>query len=167
MGSRVDVRFKCSMDPKYAATWGKGYRSNEEGIAKVKAQYEEELRAGPKYPGEVTINRRDDIGMIEVLMDRRQEAHGQRYWQATYWPINGELKSPDGSVSGIGCRIRHDPIERRYGKVGWQCGAGVRLTPHGGAQIDIYVSHIEQMPAVFEQVKQLFIHAQQAPITRE
>ena len=54
MGSMVDVRFQCSMDPKYAVTWGKGYQSNEDGIAKVKAQYEEQLRLLPEYPGEVT-----------------------------------------------------------------------------------------------------------------
>ena len=57
--------------------------------------------------------------------------------------------------------LEHDPTERRYGGVGWRCSTGVRLTPHGGAQIEIYVSHIRQMPAIFEQVKQLLVNAQQ------
>ena len=78
MGSMVDVRFQCSMDPKYAETWSKGYQSNEDGIAKVKAQYEEQCRVLPECPGEVTVNRRDDIGMIEVLYDRGRKG----YWPA-------------------------------------------------------------------------------------
>jgi hypothetical protein len=161
MGSMVDVTFKCSMDEKYTASWGKGYRSNAEGIEKAKAQYERRLREGPEYTGEVTVNRRDDIGMMEVLMDRRREANGQRYWEASYWPIDGELRGPSGNVSGIVCDNRHDPIERRYGGRGWRCGASLRLTPHGAAQLEVYVSHIQQMPAVFEQVKQLLVSAQQ------
>lgn len=162
MGSMIDVNFKCSMDEKYAASWGKGYQSNAEGIEKVKAQYEKQLQELPQYPGDVSVNRREDIGMIEVLMDRRTEANGQRSWEASYWPINGELKGMDGFVSAISCKTRHDPTERRYGGVGWRCSTGVRLTPHGGAQIEIYVSHIQKMPVIFEQVKQLLVIAQQS-----
>jgi hypothetical protein len=161
MGSRVDVKFVCSMDPKYAASWGKGYRSHEERIAAVKAQYEEELRQTPQFPGTVTVNRRDDIGMTEVLLDRHREGKGQRWWEASYWPIDSEMKGLDGSVSGIRCEIRHDPVDRRYGHRGWSCRSGMRLTPQGGAQIEIYVTHIQQMPVVFEQVKQLLINAKQ------
>lgn len=161
MGPMVDVQFKCSMDPKYAASWGKGYRSNEEGIAAVKAQYEKELQIAPQYSGIVSVNRREDIGMIEVLLDRQHEANGQHWWEATYWPIDGELRGPDGAVSSIKCQIRHDPEQRRYGHRGWPCTAGMRLTPNAATYIDIYVSHIQQMPAVFEQVKRLLINAKQ------
>lgn len=161
MGPMVDVQFKCSMDPKYAATWGKGYRSNEEGIAAVKARYEEELRKDPRFPGTVTVNRREDIGMIEVLLDRYREANGQHWWEASYWPIDRELKGPSGAVSGIKCQIRHDPEQRRYGRRGWPCTASMSLTPNATAQIDIYVSHIQHMPAIYEQVKQLLLNAKQ------
>jgi len=160
MGPMVDVRFHCSMTPKYVASWGKGYQSNEDGIAKVKKRYEDDLRTSP-VPGEVTVNRRDDIGMIEVLMDRHEEANGRRYWEASYWPIDRELKGPDGSVSAIGCKIRHDPVEKRYGNVGWRCAAGVAITPYATATIDIYVSQIQHMPAVFDQVKDLLVNAKQ------
>ena len=163
MGSMVDVNFKCSMDEKYAASWGKGYQSNAEGIEKVKAQYEKQLQELPQYPGDVTVNRREDIGMIEVLMDRRTEANGQRSWEASYWPINGELKGLAGSVSGIKCQTRHDAAEHRYGKVGWRCTSSMEVTANATAEIQIYVSHIQQMPAIFEQVKQLLIDAQQTP----
>jgi hypothetical protein len=159
MGPMVDVNFMCSMDEVYAKA--KGYQSREDGIEKVKAQYEKQLLVLPEYPGDVTVNRREDIGMIEVLLDRRSEANGQRSWEASYWPIKGDLESPDGSVSAIGCRTRHDSEKKRYGGVGWRCGSGIRLAPHAGAQIDIYVSHIEHMPAVYAQVKQLLLNAQQ------
>lgn len=165
MGSRVDVRFQCSMDPKYAATWGKGYRSNEEGIAAVKAQYEADAaRFGStrQRPPKVTVNRRDDLGMIEVLYERGGTYEdGMPMWEASYWPINGELKGTDGSVSGIGCRIRHDPDDHRYGHRGWRCTSSLSVTPNAAADIDIYVTHIRQMPAIFEQVKQLLIKAKQ------
>ena len=162
MGSMVDVNFKCWMDEKYAALWGKGYQSNAEGIEKVKAQYEKQLQELPQYPGDVTVNRREDIGMIEVLMDRRIEANGQRSWEASYWPISGELKGLAGSVSGIKCQTRHDAAEHRYGKVGWRCTSSMEVTANATAEIQIYVSQIQQMPAIFEQVKQLLVNAQQS-----
>jgi hypothetical protein len=155
MGPMVDVNFKCSMDEAFAKA--KGYQSKEEWIEKVKTQYEKELRVLPDYPGDVTVSRREDIGMIEVFMQRR----GQQSGEASYWPIDAELKSPDGFVSAIGCARRHDPHGARYGGVGWRCGSGIRIAPHAGAQIDIYVSHIEHMPAVYAQVKQLLLNAQQ------
>ena len=162
MGSMVDVNFKCWMDEKYAALWGKGYQSNAEGIEKVKAQYEKQLQELPQYPGDVSVNRREDIGMIEVLMDRRTEANGQRSWEASYWPISGELKGLAGSVSGIKCQTRHDAAEHRYGKVGWRCTSSMEVTANATAEIQIYVSQIQQMPAIFEQVKQLLVNAQQS-----
>lgn len=166
MGPMVEVNFKCSMDEKYAASWGRGYQSNEEGIERVKAQYEADAaqfdvkRVGPSR---ISVNRREDIRMIEVLYERGGAKYndGMPMWEASYWPLDKPLTSPDGAVGGIGCARRHDPVERRYGQRGWRCGSGIRLTPYGGAQIEVYVSHIEQMPAVFEQVKQLLISAQQ------
>ena len=100
--------------------------------------------------------------MIEVLMDRRIEANGQRSWEASYWPISGELKGLAGSVSGIKCQTRHDAAEHRYGKVGWRCTSSMEVTANATAEIQIYVSQIQQMPAIFEQVKQLLVIAQQS-----
>ena len=100
-------------------------------------------------------------------MDRGSKVPGRRSWEASYWPINGELKGPDGAASGIRCQTRHDPVEHRYGKVGWLCRAGMRVTPHASASIQIYVSQIQQMPAIFEQVKQLLLNAQQPSTSRE
>lgn len=60
-----------------------------------------------------------DLGMTEVLLDRGSEAHNQRYWEATYFPLRRELKDTEGGVSPITCRIRHDlPHAKRYGGVG-------------------------------------------------
>lgn len=160
MGPMVDVTIRCSVDPAYVAAWGKGYRSNEEGIARVKEQYEKQLKDDPRFPGTVSVSIRDDLGMTEVLMDRYQEANGRRFWEASYWPLKGELKSLSGGVSSIGCAIRHDP-EKRYGKVGWRCQSSMSLTPQASASIDIYVSQIQHMPAIYEQVKQVFINAKQ------
>ena len=156
----VDVTIRCSVDPKYTDSWGKGYRSNQEGIEKVKARYEQQLRDNLKYPGTVTVSIREDLGMTEVLMDRYEEANNRRFWEASYWPLKGELQSPDGGVSGIGCRTRNDP-QKRYGGTGWRCSSSVGLAPHADATIEIYVSQIRHMPAVYEQVKQIFLNAKQ------
>jgi hypothetical protein len=166
MGSMVEVSFKCSMNPKYIAAWGQGYRSNAEGIEKVKARYEADATqfdANRPGPSKVSVNRRDDIGMVEVLYERGGAKYndGMPMWEATYWPIDGELKGPSGNVSGIKCDTRHDPIGRRYGGQGWRCRSSMAVTPHASANVEIYVSHIQQMPAVFEQVKQLLLNAKQ------
>jgi hypothetical protein len=166
MGSMVDVDFQCSMDEKYAASWGHGYKSNIEGIEKVKATYHADAArfdSKRSNPSKISINRRDDIGMNEVLYERGQGKYndGRPMWEATYWPLNTELKSFDGSISGIHCDTRHD-LEHRYSKQGWRCTSGMRITPNSVAHISIYVSHIEDMPSVFEQVRQIFINAQQA-----
>ena len=167
MGSMVDVNFKCSMDEKYAASWGKGYQSNAEGIEKVKAQYEADAaRSDATRPGpsRISVNKREDIGMIEVLYERGggKYTDGMPMWEASYWPINGELKGLAGSVSGVKCQTRHDAAEHRYGKVGWRCTSSMEVTANATAEIQIYVSHIQQMPAIFEQVKQLLVNAQQS-----
>lgn len=170
MAAMVEVRFSCSMEPKYVASWGKGYRSNEEGIEKVKAEYEADAArfdAKRPQPSLIAVTRREDLAMTEVLYHRGMNFYndGMPMWEASYWPIGKELKGPSGGVSGIKCQTRHDPVERRYGGVGWRCHSYLRLTPHGSAQIDIYVSHLQHMPAVFEQVKQVLVNAQQ--INRE
>jgi hypothetical protein len=162
MGGSVDVFFTCSMDEEYVASWGKGYKSNAEGIEKIKADYESQLAVLPDYPGEVTVNRREDLGMIEVLMERRTKAGEWSVWRASYWPVDRELKGPDGSVSAIRCDARHDPEGRHYGGAGWRCSAGIRFIKHATARIDIYVSHIRQMPGVFDQVLALLSQAQQS-----
>ena len=167
MGSMVDVSFDCSMDEKYAAFWGKGYRSNAEGIEKVKAQYEADAArsdATRPVPSRITVNKRDDIGMTEVLYERGRGTYtdGMPMWEASYWPISGELKGLDGSVSEVRCKARHDAADHRYGKVGWRCTSSLGLTPNATANIQIYVTHIQQMPAIYEQVKQLLVNAQQS-----
>ncbi len=164
MGSMVDVTIRCSVDPAYVASWGKGYRSNEEGIAKVKTRYEEDLRRrGPeKWPlAKISVNQRKDIGMVEVLYERGGIYNdGKPMWEASYWPLEGELAGPSGSVSGIACTTRHDPM-KRYGNSGWRCTSGIRLTPEAGVSIDIYVSQIQHMPVIYEQVNQLFLNSKQ------
>ncbi|MDO9015073.1 MAG: hypothetical protein Q7U84_09935, partial [Polynucleobacter sp.] len=128
----------------------------------VKRQYEDEAkRLDPKRHPTVSINRRDDIGMTELLFNRDGIYNdGQPMWEASYWPLLGELKSPPGSVSAIRCKTRNDP-ERRYGGTGWRCSSTVGLTPEATAVIEIYASQIRHMPAVHKQVNQLFINAKQ------
>ena len=160
MGAMVDVKFVCSMEPKFAAS--KGYQSNEEGIQKVKAKYETDAQS-QDYPGTVTVNIRKDLAMTEVLLDRVKEAHNQRYWEATYFPMKRELRNSNGGVVGIGCQIRNDPgPQKRYGGVGHTCGTGFRINPNTVVTINIYVSHLDQMPSIFDQVQQAIIIAKKA-----
>lgn len=162
MGAMVDVKFVCSMEPSYVNY--KGYQSNEEGIQKVIAMYDtHHLKMNPTMPGTITVIRRDDLGMTEVLLDRGNEANNQRQWQASYWPLNRELKDAAGAVSSINCRTRNDPNpQRRYGGVGHTCSAGITMTPNAHAGISIYVSHLDQMPGIFDQVQQVIINAKKA-----
>ena len=164
MNAMVEVNFGCMMDLKNDLRFVNFIRprSNQEGIQQVKAEYEI-LAKSKDYPGVVTLNDRYDIRMIEVLLDRGSESHNQRYWEATYWPMDRELKSSfDGTVSRIRCSIRHDPIQKRYGNRGWTCGAGMRVTEQVHAGITIYVSHLEEMPIIFDQVQQVVINAKKA-----
>lgn len=160
MGAMVDVTITCSVDPSYVASWGTGYRSNEDGIKRVAEEYQRQLAMNPRYPGSVTESVRPDLGMTEVLLDRSLEASNQRFWEATYWPVHSELAAPPGVVSAIACRTRNDP-EKRYGGRGWRCRSGLRITPEAHVTIEIYVSQIQHMPAVYEQVKTLFLNAKQ------
>lgn len=161
MGAMVDVKFVCSMEPKFATS--KGYQSNEDGIQKVIAMYEKELSDDRTYPGTVTVSIRKDLGMTEVLLDRDKETNNRRFWQASYFPLHRELKRLDGSVNGIGCQTRNDPEpQRRYGGRGWTCGTGFRINPNVIVTIDIYVSHLDQMPNIYDQVQQVIIDAKKA-----
>ena len=156
MGAMVDVKFVCSMDSKFATS--KGYDSNEDGIQKAKARYEKKLADSPDYPGTVTINIREDLGMTEVLLERQK-----LQWEATYFPLSRELKYSDNGVVGIGCQIRNDPgPNNRYGGTGYTCGSGIRITTNVSAIINIYVSHLDQMPNIHDQVQQVIINAKKA-----
>lgn len=166
MGSMVDVTIRCSVDPAYVASWGKGYQSNAEGIEKVKQKYLEDLKTSSperRDKASVTVNVRHDLGMTEVLYDRGGTyKDGQPQWAASYWPLNKELKGPDGGVSGIGCTTRHDP-QKRYGGIGWRCTSAFSISPNTyvPVTIEIYVSQLQHMPAIFEQVRQVFETAKQ------
>lgn len=156
MGAMVDVKFVCSMEPKFSTN--KGYASNEEGIQKAKLAYEKKLSNSPDYPGVVTINIRKDLEMTEVLLVRQK-----LQWEATYFPLNRVLKYSDEGVVGIGCEMRNDPDpQKRYGGRGWRCGTGMRITPNASASIEIYVSHLDQMPSIFDQVQQVITSAKRA-----
>lgn len=156
MGSMVDVTIQCSVDRQYVASWGSGYRTTSEGIAKTKERYEESLNIAPNRPGSIFVTVREDLGMTEVLLDRYEEANNRRFWEATYWPLEGELKSPDGSISGIGCKTRHDP-EKRYGNVGWRCSSAYRVTPQANMIVEVYVSQIRYLPGVYRQIHTLLL----------
>ena len=168
MGAMVEVTFDCTMNPN--ANWfvyRARPRSNEEGIQQVKADYEAKAAVPGGLPSslsKISINRRDDIHMVEVLYDRGGiHTNGQPMWEATYWPLNRQLKgSFKGDVSPIRCAIRHDHIQKRYGGVGHTCGTYMQVTDHVSAGISIYVSHLDQMPAIFDQVQQLIINAKKA-----
>ena len=159
MGAMVDVKFVCSMDARYVNY--KRAQSNEEAIERVVSTYQERARSSVA-PGVVSVSVREDLGMTEVLLDRGSEAHNQRYWEATYFPLRRELKDTEGGVSPITCRIRHDPTQKRYGGVGHTCSAGIGMVPHAHASITIYVSHLEHMPSIFDQVQQVILNAKKA-----
>jgi hypothetical protein len=161
MGAMVDVSFSCSMQPERTESWGKRYRSNAEAIDAAKKEYERSLARNPSMPGTVTVRVRDDLDMTEILMEVGSRPHG--FWEATYVPLHTELRGLDGGVSRIVCRTRHQPSPNlTYGAGGKRCGSGIRITPQTTAVIEIYVSHLEEMPNVFEQVKQVIINAKKA-----
>jgi hypothetical protein len=165
MGSMVDITIRCSVEPAYVASWGKGYLSNAEGIEKVHQKYLDNIKIlAPERrdKASVTTNVRQDLGMTEVLFDRAGVyTDGQPQWEASYWPLSKELKGPSGNISGVGCdNVRHD-ILKRYGNRGWRCGVAIRITPEAVVSIDIYVSQLQHLPAIFEQVRQLFESAKQ------
>lgn len=116
MGPMVDITIVCTIDPDKVASWGKGNRSNEEGIDSVKKRYEEDLkqRGQDKWPlAKVSVSRRADLEMTEVLYERGGIYNdNQPMWEANYWPLKIELKGPSGEVSSIGCTTRHDPQKR-------------------------------------------------------
>ena len=162
MGAMVEVKFGCMMnlkDPRFINY--KRPRSNDEAIQQAKANYEADIASDKTLPGTVTVSERKDLGMTEILMNRGKEDGG--FWQATYVPINRELKgSFKGDVSPIRCAIRNDPIQKRYGGVGHTCGAGMQITDEVSVGISIYVSHLEEMPAIFDQIQQIIINAKKA-----
>lgn len=167
MGPMVDVKLVCSMRDDYISSWSKvGYKSNEEDIAEVKTRYEEEAKSwNPtlEHLPKISVNYREDLKMTEVLHERTQGPYGSK---AIYWPMNYDLRGLNGSRSGIGCEIRHDPDEKRYGGRGWRCAAGIRFSPSASASVQIYVAHINEMPAVYEQVKRLLVNAKQPTIRK-
>jgi hypothetical protein len=159
MGAMVDVSFHCSMEPKSNATWGT-LKSTEEQIQAVKKRYEERAKS-VDLPGTVTVSTREDLGMTEVLLEQGKRPKG--FWEAAYFPLHTELRGFDGGVSAIGCRTRHVPSPTNsYGGAGIRCSSGMHVTPQASVSIDIYVSHIQEMPNIFEQVKQVVINAKKA-----
>lgn len=160
MGAMVDVNFHCSMEPKSNAMWGTN-QTTEEQIQVTKKWYEERAKS-VDLPGTVTVSVREDLGMTEVLLKQGEWPKG--LWEATYFPLQTELRGLDGGVSAIGCGTRHEspmnPDHMGAGSI--RCGAGMRVTPQASVGIAIYVSHIKDMPTVFEQVKQVVINAKKA-----
>ena len=165
MGAMVDIDITCSLNADFLERVNSDKRimTLEEGIQYSIKHYEQELSGKTDYPGTVTVIRRDDLQMMEVLLDRKLEANNQRYWEAMYWPLNTEMRDFDGSLRPIGCSTRNDPqTPKRYGNRGWTCATGLRISPSTSISISIYVSHIDQMPKIFEQVKKVVINAKKA-----
>ncbi len=161
MGAMVDVSFKCSLEPEFLERVRKqpSIRTLEEGVQHSMERYKADIASNPTMPGTVTFSTRQDLDMVEVLMIKG-ESPKKGFWKATYWPIKSPLRKPDGTLSPIGCQTRHVPNDpQAYGDRGWTCAAGIGLTPGVSVLIEIYVAHIEHMPQVFEQVKQVVINA--------
>ncbi|MDF2445813.1 MAG: hypothetical protein K0S46_1049 [Moraxellaceae bacterium] len=154
----VFVRFSCSMDERYVASWGSGYRSNAEGIAAVTARFKSENVPPGTLRPTVEVILRQDIGMIEVLKDSGPREDGSRMQQAAYWPIGKEQKAPDGSVSEIACDGRNIPGYMN-GRIFVTCRSTMKVTPNVTARISVYSPYIEHMPAVYGQVKSVLLTA--------
>jgi len=167
MASMVDVKFDCSMAKHYTADWDRPTRTNVEGVAWAKSYLQEEADRHNNFEGSttqatVTVSVREDLKMIEILLDKGfADDRNPKPWSAIYWPLEAEMRSFNGRLGPIGCDIRHDPVERRYGGRGWRCSSSIRINPYASAGIDIYVPHIEAMPEVYRQVKQLIIDSKQ------
>lgn len=167
-GPGAKVTFDCSMSPDYAKTWGVGgYRSRDEAIQGMVQQFETRL-AQPSYKDQrgkqVTVTRRDDLGMFEIVMDAGVDAQGKRPWldEAAYVPIEEELRSVAGSMSAIHCDQRYDPTLPQYGSVLARCTSSVRVTPNISADIRLPLAFMPYMPTVHQQVVALLQQAQQS-----
>jgi hypothetical protein len=157
VNNRVIVRFNTSMESEFSANWGHPPRSINEGIEAAKAKYEEMLKTSPDYPGTVTISFREDLGMTEILLERRNLTS-----EASYFP-KIELKGFSERLSPIACGIRHEqkPAKRDEGNRGI-CSAFMQINPNVTGVIRIYVSHLAQMPSIYNQVKKVIIEAKKA-----
>lgn len=165
MGAMVDVQFVCSMDPRFTAFMGP--TSNEDGIKNAKARYQADMEIPSsieKSRKRISVVKRDDLQMTEVLYERGGIYNdGQPMWEASYWPLHRELRDNSSAVVGIGCQIRNDPAKiKRYGGRGWRCTTAISILPNVAATIDIYVSHLEHMPSIFDQVQQVINDARKA-----
>jgi len=163
MAAMVDVKFRCSMDKRYTENWHRQVKNRLEMLSTARQRLQKEADRQNNHESSTTtatvsVSIRDDLNMTEVLLDRGYpDDQNPKAWKAYYLPLEGEMHSFNGRRSGISCKARHDPIERRYGKSGWRCSSGILINQHASASIDIYVPHIEAMPDLYRQVKQLII----------
>ncbi len=153
----VEVRFVC--DPQVSAEHQKlPIKTKKEGVEFSRKQYEKRAvswnRTVPDRIMQISVTTREDLNMLEVLAERGKDT---QKWEASYWPLNEDMIDFDGSLQGIRCDIRHDPIEKRYGDRGWRCRSCLRINKDFTAKIEIYVAHLVEMPGVFKQVKRLLI----------
>lgn len=167
MAPMVDVQFICSTEKNFTDKWGEGFQSNESGISAAVARYEASSKsAAPtnRTRQEITVASRDDLQMTEVLYDRGGiYSDGQPMWEASYWPMRRELRDGSGGVNGISCQSRNDPEKtKRYGGRAWRCTSVMSITPYVAATIGIYVSHLEHMPTVYDQVQNVINNAKLA-----
>jgi hypothetical protein len=77
------------MDEKYVASCGKDHQSSDEWVRKVRAQFEADpaqFDAKRSAPSRISVNRREDLGMIEVLYERGSASYtsGMPIWEASY-----------------------------------------------------------------------------------
>jgi predicted small lipoprotein YifL len=95
---------------------------HEESIASTQKAFQAQARENWEYhkshPPKVTINRRDDLGMTEILLERGGEGHyhkgtasfdegiSKAIERASYWPYK-ELKSADGYITNFACEDAH------------------------------------------------------------
>jgi hypothetical protein len=165
MGPMVEVTFRCSLNPRYVADIGSELTTRDASIRATRRRYEDTLKslsAEHREKARIALVTREDLKMQELLFDRGGVYNdGQPMWEASYWPLNGELKSEGGQITGIYCETRHDPVHR-YGSRGWRCTSGMRLSPEVAVTIDIYVAHLRHMPAIYQQVKNLFAQSKQS-----
>lgn len=104
----VDITIPCAAKQEHLASYGKGHRSNAEGIEVVRQQCLNQIKNHPPERREgktVTVGVRKNLGMTEALFNRGGiHTDGQPMWDATCWPLDKALKGPAGSASSIACR---------------------------------------------------------------
>lgn len=130
----------------------------KERQAKARQHWEYDLL----HPRKVSINRRDDLGMTEVLLYQDITAEASKegvardtihVTRASYWPYK-ELKSPDGYVTNFSCENAHFAEDWHVYGSAYYCKGYAHLNANISIGYRFKVTQLVHAISMHEQFKQ-------------